>query len=98
LRTILDNIQQEIRTKSEIQKALFKEQIHEMDGAGLEQKPSVPTRKAKIQVGGVRLPDLDAVPDTPQLSGMVDLDRVPVVVGIGEAGELRHIYSYKKRF
>ncbi|KAH8724221.1 hypothetical protein GQ44DRAFT_760348 [Phaeosphaeriaceae sp. PMI808] len=86
LKPILDNIKQEIHAKSEIQKALFKERIHDMGGASPVQNPPVATRKARIRVGGVQLPEIEAVQDLSQLTGMVDLDRVPVVVGIGEAG------------
>lgn len=96
LKPILDNIQQEIRAKSEIQKALFKERIHDMGGAGPDQRSSVATRKAKVRVGGVQFPESNAVEDIQQLQGMVDLDRVPVVVGIGEAGELGCIDRLEK--
>ena len=96
LKPILDNLQSKIRTKSNIQKALFKERIHDVSSTGLDEKPSVATRKARIRVGGVQLPESNEIQESRQLPSMVDLDRVPVVVGIGEAGELRCIYRCNK--
>ena len=92
LKPILDHIQQDIRKKTEIQKALFNERMYEMGGSELDRKPSFMTRKARIRVGGVKLPESNALEDIRQVPSMVDLDRVPVVVGIGEAGKLHHIY------
>ncbi|PVH99331.1 thiolase-like protein [Periconia macrospinosa] len=86
LKPILDSIQQGIRTQSAIAKALYKEKLLDMGIENPRTKPSVGTRKAKIRVGGVSYLKDNLGQDSQQLPSMVDLDRVPVVVGIGEAG------------
>ncbi|KAF2031175.1 hypothetical protein EK21DRAFT_63721, partial [Setomelanomma holmii] len=86
LKPILDNIQQEIRTKTDIRKTLYKERVYDEGGEITEPKPSVASRKARFRVGGVSLPDVSDLQELRNYPSMIDLDRAPVVVGIGEAG------------
>ncbi|KAL1836123.1 hypothetical protein VTJ49DRAFT_5548 [Mycothermus thermophilus] len=90
LRPMLRQIQDKISLRSDMNKSLFKEQLHE---AG--QDPSASSSgqsralapKARIQVERASLPEYHELqPLAARLQDMVDLDRVVVVVGFGEVG------------
>ncbi|KAL2132505.1 hypothetical protein VTI74DRAFT_3724 [Chaetomium olivicolor] len=88
LRPVLQQIQDKINSRSEMNKSLFKEELRESGEAGL---PAPPPRrlaaKARFQVERPDLPDFQELePLTASLHDMVDLERVVVVVGFGEIG------------
>lgn len=91
LRPMLRQIQDKISLKSDMNQSLFKEQLLEA-GQDPSTALSAPSRrtlgsKARIQVERANLPDFHEIqPLAAKLQGMVDLDRVVVVVGFGEVG------------
>lgn len=97
LKPTLNQIQKEIRSKSEMRKAIAKEQeLQEAEtgaAAAKSVRPKIP-KKARIQVDSVDLPGWNELqPLNGTLQGMVDLERVVVAVGFGEIGESGSIYS-----
>lgn len=89
LKPVLDQIQENINAKSDIKKAVFKEETLEGSEAGaVVSAPRKLAKKARIQVDSMNLPTYEELqPLAAQLQGMVDLERVVVVVGFGEAGK-----------
>lgn len=92
LRPVLQQIQDKINSKSEMNKSLFKEQLRESG----EVAPAAPHRrlapKARLQVERASLPEYQELqPLAAKLHDMVDLERVVVVVGFGEVGECNHL-------
>ncbi|KAH9904934.1 hypothetical protein F4778DRAFT_780102 [Xylariomycetidae sp. FL2044] len=88
VRTALNEIQREISTGVDIQRALLKEQ-QEMQGgqAAPERARTKISKKARIRIDGIDLPEWgDIAKLTENAEPIVDLDRVVVVVGFGEAG------------
>ncbi|KAK6086184.1 fatty acid synthase alpha subunit [Seiridium cupressi] len=88
LKPVLDQIQDNINSKSEINKAISREEVFESDeDASSLPAPRKLSRKARIQVEHANLPDFkELLPLAANLQGMVDLERVVVAVGFGEAG------------
>jgi fatty acid synthase subunit alpha len=92
LRAALDQIQERINSKSEVKRAIFREMaLREEETQSSSSSLAPATRKlnrrARIQVGNMDIPDYKELePLAAKLQGMVDLDRVVVVVGFGETG------------
>ncbi|KAI4595314.1 3-oxoacyl-[acyl-carrier-protein] synthase [Pestalotiopsis sp. 9143b] len=88
LKPVLDQIQDNINSKSEIKKAIAKEEAFESgEDASAAPEPKKRSKKAQIHVEEVNLPDFKELkPLAANLQGMVDLERVVVAVGFGEAG------------
>ncbi|KAH8681837.1 fatty acid synthase subunit alpha [Xylariales sp. PMI_506] len=89
LKPVLQQIQERINAKSEVKKAIYKEELLEDGGREAARTPARRklVKKAKIEVEAPDLPDFDELrPLAAQLQGMVDLERVVVVAGFGEAG------------
>lgn len=92
LRALLDQIQSSFNTRSEVRRALKKESALEeeaVSGAALSKTVNRKlNRRARIKLNDYKLPDYasEIAPLSAQLQGMVDLDRVPVIVGFGETG------------
>ncbi|KAH6651498.1 hypothetical protein BKA67DRAFT_330604 [Truncatella angustata] len=88
LKPVLDQIQDNINSKSDIKKAIAKEEVFESgEDLSMVPAPRKLSRKAKIQVEEVNLPEFKELqPLAANMQGMVDLERVVVAVGFGEAG------------
>lgn len=92
LKPVLQQIQDRIDLKREMNKALWKEKVREgelaMAGVGTAAPRRKRTKKAMVQVERARLPEYGELqPLNAKLQDMVDLERVVVVVGFGEVGE-----------
>lgn len=93
LRPVLRQIKDKIDLRSEMNKSLFKEQLHENGEDPSASSPPAPPRrllapKARIQVERASLPDYPEIQGlAAKLQDMVDLDRVVVAVGFGEVGK-----------
>ncbi|KAK4153963.1 hypothetical protein C8A00DRAFT_33295 [Chaetomidium leptoderma] len=93
LRPVLQQIQDKINSKSDMNKSIFEEQLLENgEDSSFSSTPSPPPRrrlapKARLQVEKASLPEYqDIQPLAAKLQDMVDLERVVVVVGFGEVG------------
>jgi fatty acid synthase subunit alpha len=92
LRPVLKQIQDKISLKSEMNRSLYKERLHESGDNSSGSSPAPPRRllapKARIQVEKAGLPDYHEIqPLAAKLQDMVDLERVVVVVGFGEVSK-----------
>jgi fatty acid synthase subunit alpha len=91
LKPVLQQIQDKIDSKSDMNKSLFKERLRESDQASVtaaHPPRRVRAKKAMLQVERTSLPEYqDLQPLTAKLQDMVDLERVVVVVGFGEVGK-----------
>ena len=92
LRDALDQIQEHVTSKSAIKRAITKDSDLDeqtVNGSSSAARPRKLNRRARAQFDVHRLPDFrtEVEPLTSRLQGMVDLDRVVVVVGFGETGE-----------
>jgi fatty acid synthase subunit alpha, fungi type len=89
LKPILDQIQDNINSKSDVKKAIAKEEALDLgEDSSAKPAPRKLSKKAQIHVEGLDLPDFkDLQPLAANLQGMVDLERVVVAVGFGEAGK-----------
>ncbi|OAP62549.1 hypothetical protein AYL99_01776 [Fonsecaea erecta] len=86
LQPVLKQIQNEIQSQAAIKRALYRELQETEPASSLTPLTKVP-RKASIRMQSMDLPDWEEIKSTAeQLDGMVDLNRVVVVVGFGEAG------------
>jgi fatty acid synthase subunit alpha len=92
LSTLLVQLQEGVNSMSETRRAILKEQT--LDKEVITGSSSVKTtrnlnRRARIELDEPSLPDYESkiAPLAAQLEGMVDLDRVVVVVGFGETGK-----------
>ena len=88
LKSVLKQIQHEINSRTDIQRALYREQ-QEMEHERAVTVPIMVSKKARIRVESMNLPEWEEIQLlSRELEGMVDLNRVVVVVGFGEAGKL----------
>jgi fatty acid synthase subunit alpha, fungi type len=92
LRPVLRQIQDKISLKSDMNRSLYKERLHESGEDSSASSPAPPRRllapKARIQVEKADLPDYrELQPLAAKLQDMVDLERVVVVVGFGEVSK-----------
>lgn len=90
MRKAVDDIKESIKKRSELRKALALEAAMENDNQGIDVAPEKLEQRARIKVNNddTRLPTWSEIePLHELLEGMVDLERVVVVVGFGEAGK-----------
>jgi fatty acid synthase subunit alpha len=92
LRTVRRLFQDKISLKSEMNRSVYKELLHESGDNSSDSLPAPPRRllapKARIQVEKASLPDYQELqPLAAKLQDMVDLERVVVVVGFGEVSK-----------
>ncbi|KAI6252106.1 hypothetical protein MCOR21_011639 [Pyricularia oryzae] len=90
LRSVLDQIKRKMHDRSEIERALScegtgEQQQQQQQQQGYDSYKMAP--RARLQVDQMELPEWsDIQPLAKDLRGMVDLDKVVVVVGFGEVG------------
>lgn len=104
LRPVLQQIQDKINSKSDMNKSIFEEQLLENGEdpsfSSTDATPSPPPRarlapKARLQIERASLPDYQEIqPLAAKLRDMVDLERVVVVVGFGEVGKCNWPFHY----
>jgi fatty acid synthase subunit alpha len=92
LSTLLVQLQEGVNSMSETRRAILKEQTLDKEvitGSSSVNAPRNLNRRARIELDEPSLPDYESkiAPLAAQLEGMVDLDRVVVVVGFGETGK-----------
>ena len=93
LRDTLDRIQETLNSESAIKRAIAEETKKDeqvINGSRSLTMPRKITRRARIQPELYKLRDFktEIEPLASELHGLVDLDRVVVVVGFGETGEI----------
>lgn len=87
LKPVLQQIQDRIDSKSAINKSIYKEQLRESDNAAPVSRMPL-QKKASIGFERASFPEYREIQSlASKLEGMVDLERVVVVVGFGEVGK-----------
>lgn len=89
LKPVLQQIQDRIDSKSDMNRSIYKEQLREGDeSSAAPVSRMLLQKKARVGVERASFPEYQEIqPLTLKLQDMVDLERVVVVVGFGEVGE-----------
>jgi fatty acid synthase subunit alpha len=95
LKPVLQQIQDRIDSKSDMKKSIYKEHLREGDESSAAPMSRIPLqKKATIGLEKTSFPEYREIQSlASNLEGMVDLERVVVVVGFGEVGKFHSCFT-----